>query len=320
HKDTVKYLAQHEANINARNERNQTPLELATGYKEIAKFLLEYENISKAKYACSQFPTVQRVTSYLTQGDLAEEGEFPWMAALVYVAGLKISFRCGGTIISERYIMTAAHCTSAYPPVLVRLGKVNRADESASNYQIEYYIKNIIRHPNYSMRTYKNDIALLQLRNRILFNDNIRPACLYTDMGDIDNRTKLIVTGWGNTIPGDRDSQSDLLLKIAINTMPLSECNATYLNHFALKNQTAFRDGLDDGQYCAHDPDGQDPFIRDACQGDSGGPLTHIPNNDPNEATIVGIVSFGYSCALELPGIYTRVAHYIPWIVSVVWP
>ncbi|XP_031617181.1 serine protease persephone-like [Contarinia nasturtii] len=243
------------------------------------------------------------------------------MAALGYNDHLKISFGCGGTIISERYIMTAAHCIKAgRPPVLVRLGKIDLTDESPSNYRTNYYIQNFTRHPNYSMNMEKNDIALLRLTKKISFNNNIRPACLHTDMGDIDNRTKLTVTGWGITIPGDPDSQSNLLLKIEINTMPLSECNTTYLNHDTLKTQTVFRDGLDDGQYCAHDLDGQDPFIKDACQGDSGGPLAHIPNNDPNEATIVGIVSFGHSCGLKLPGIYTRVAHYIPWIQSIVWP
>lgn len=80
------------------------------------------------------------------------------------------------------------------------------------------------------------------------------------------------------------------------------------------KNIAAFRGGLVEGQYCAIDPE----FKRDSCRGDSGGPLQIFDKS--KTARIVGIVSFGISCGTQLPGIYTRVAHYVDWIASHVWP
>ncbi|XP_031624484.1 serine protease Hayan-like isoform X2 [Contarinia nasturtii] len=176
---------------------------------------------------------------------------------------------------------------------------------------------NITRHPNYSGLTKKNDIALIRLTTKIYFTNTIRPACLHTDIGDLDTHMKLTVTGWGDTDPDPNIvSLSNELRKIEIYTMSLGECNTTYMNHDALKNLREIRDGLDLSQYCVHDPAG----TKDSCQGDSGGPLLLIPDNDPNKATIVGIVSFSHGCALNLPSIYTRVAHYTNWIESIVWP
>ena len=97
--------------------------------------------------------------------------------------------------------------------------------------------------------------------------------------------------------------------------MPLSECNETVLIYNEIPNHPQFRDGLIEGQYCAHDSNRK----RDSCQGDSGGPLQI---KEPNEdiAKVVAVVSFGVSCATSWPGIYTRVAHYLNWIESNVWP
>lgn len=97
--------------------------------------------------------------------------------------------------------------------------------------------------------------------------------------------------------------------------MPLSDCNRTLLKYNEFVNHAAFRNGISEGQYCAYDPEGR----RDSCEGDSGGPLQIFPPGS-KLATVVGIVSFGISCGTPLPGIYTRVAYYISWIESHVWP
>lgn len=79
-------------------------------------------------------------------------------------------------------------------------------------------------------------------------------------------------------------------------------------------NRTEFRNGITSSQYCAQDPAG----IQDSCQGDSGGPLQMFKNHS-DTAHVVGIVSFGVDCG-TFPGIYTRVAYFLKWIESHVWP
>lgn len=81
-----------------------------------------------------------------------------------------------------------------------------------------------------------------------------------------------------------------------------------------LRNQPSL-EGLSEGQLCAYDPKGE----KDACQGDSGGPI-QITDIGNAVSTIVGVVSFGDSCATAAPAIYTRVAYYLDWIESYVWP
>lgn len=64
-----------------------------------------------------------------------------------------------------------------------------------------------------------------------------------------------------------------------------------------------------------------DPLARnDSCLGDSGGPLQYFADKDSGIATVLGIVSVGFSCATALPSLYTRVAFYLDWIESIVWP
>ncbi|XP_031624690.1 serine protease persephone-like [Contarinia nasturtii] len=340
HIEIIKYLVDHGADVSARSDKNETPLAMAQNKDnlntiqqiqsaamitlhraEAIEFLLKFEKISKAKVACSQFSVQfpedlvdKRLTPRVLGGDVAEEGEFPWMAALFYLDDLRVRFGCGGTVISEYYIMTAAHCTNERP-VKVRLGKVSLNDTYTDVIRASYYsIENITRHPNYSSVTKKNDIALIRLTKKIYFSNTIRPACLHTDMNDVD--TKLIVTGWGSTDLNRSNSHSYQLRKIEINTTPLRECNNIYFNSNQLWNLPSFRYGISDGQYCTFDPIEKN----DACIGDSGGPVQLIDNKDPKNVTIVAIVSFGMSCGLDLPGINTRVAHYISWIESVVWP
>lgn len=97
--------------------------------------------------------------------------------------------------------------------------------------------------------------------------------------------------------------------------MPLSQCNEFYLEYNERASLQAFRNGLSESQYCTHDPNGKS----DSCEGDSGGPIQLIYENAPI-AKIVGIVSFGSICGSTLPSINTRVASYLDWIESIIWP
>ncbi|XP_071451586.1 serine protease persephone-like [Hetaerina americana] len=141
----------------------------------------------RAAAACrvysSQCPN--NVSPYIIDGTVAGLGEIPHMAALGYnenVMGQKsLKWDCGGSLISDRYVMTAAHCTRMVngAPVVVRLGDQDlvRDDEGAT--PIDFAIEKIEMHPSYSSNTSYNDIALLRLERSVNFSQFICPACLY---------------------------------------------------------------------------------------------------------------------------------------------
>lgn len=107
-----------------------------------------------------------------------------------------------------------------------------------------------------------------------------------------------------------------MLLKTQLETVPLQQCNESYILYNEFLDFPAFRGGISQGQYCALDPQGKS----DSCQGDSGGPLQIFNESNAGVATVVGVVSFGIDCGSQLPAIYTRVAYYLNWIESIVWP
>lgn len=97
--------------------------------------------------------------------------------------------------------------------------------------------------------------------------------------------------------------------------MPLAKCNETILNDKNNRDLPLFPNGIDESQYCVHDPNERE----DRCPEDSGGPL-QTTQTQSNPVKVVGIASFGIQCGNSLPRIYTRVAHYIEWIGAYVWP
>lgn len=110
------------------------------------------------------------------------------------------------------------------------------------------------------------------------------------------------------------NSATSQLLKIDLKTMPQAECNSRLLEYNKRWNFPVFQNGIDESQYCAHDPMG----YQDSCPEDSGGPL-QTARSYPSPVKVVGVVSFG-TCGRAPASIYARVAHYIEWIGSNVWP
>lgn len=141
------------------------------------------------------------VTGLIVGGIDASIGEFPHMAAIGYrnFDG-DLSFKCGGSLISDYFVLTAAHCSTAdrTAPTDVRLGDLNLKVKNKN--EIDIAIDSFISHEQYNAGTRENDIALIKLAQQVIFNKFIRPACL--QQTDVDAKKRIVATGWGMNIEG----------------------------------------------------------------------------------------------------------------------
>ncbi|KAH8416770.1 hypothetical protein KR222_003693 [Zaprionus bogoriensis] len=252
------------------------------------------------------------LTPHILDGIPVNDGFYPHMAAIALSSIDTIAFRCGGSLISSRHVLTAAHCVNFDTPVFVRLGTVN-IDKVNAFYQ-DINVTNIAIHPDYSSDSKYNDIAILELVEAAKFSLYIYPACLELDPGDPPEIAKLFVAGWGVMNQTSR-STSKILLRAPLDIVPLQQCNSSIAQ---LASSTRFlKDGVINTLLCAAD---RRRRKADACQGDSGGPLVLERDKENNKYSILGIISSGFGCATPTPGLYTRVASYLDFIEGVVWP
>ncbi|XP_050433881.1 uncharacterized protein LOC126841436 [Adelges cooleyi] len=249
---------------------------------------------------------------YIVGGTVAEPKEFPHMALIGYGnTRAHVLWNCGGSLISNKWILTAAHCEKMGTVTharWARLGDLNfeldTDDAKPSTYDI---VKRVI-HPDYRVPSVYNDIALFLLDRVVEFSEYVVPICLNEDQSFTP--TTSIATGWGQV--GHGGPQSSELLKVCLNKTSLEECNTVYATSVDLPYGV-----LSDSQICA----GFIPGGKDTCGGDSGGPL-QVPNSiRAFMYTQVGITSTGKPCGeANTPGIYTRVSKYVSWIEQSVWP
>ncbi|XP_068626038.1 trypsin-1-like [Battus philenor] len=263
-------------------------------------------HVQKARvYRCNHNADV-----LIVGGVNATASEFPHMALLGFGDDIDtIQWLCGGSIISERFILTAGHCTYSVtvgPLTYALVGVLSRTEAVDSSQR--YRIKDIIRHPGYKASRKYNDIALLKTDTEILLSSKVVPACLHVDTQADDQQA--LVTGWGAT--RNRGPISDVLQKVILNKFDQAECATLFPRSFRMPH------GYDlFTQICY----GDKKQSKDSCQGDSGGPLQLKSQRIRCMYTVVGVTSFGRGCGfIGQAGVYTRVSAYVPWIESVVWP
>jgi len=223
--------------------------------------------------------------------------KYPWQISLQFDG----FHTCGGTIISDTWILTAAHCiVEQTPPVytweftVVAGSSIQSVTSYSSN---RYSVAKVIHHPGY-VKNVRNDIALVKLSTPlILTGAQKKPICL-ADPGDDFSGQVCVATGWGSTAEG-LHSQTYL-----------REVDLPIITHSLC---TYYLGTLDDKTVCA----GQRTGGKDTCQGDSGGPL--ICQNSQGVWKQIGIVSYGIGCARPTYyGVYTDVSKFRSWIQSTI--
>jgi secreted trypsin-like serine protease len=198
---------------------------------------------------------------------------------------------CGGTLIGQNFVVTAAHCSDFIDATQVEvLTGTRKLDETGDRHKVS----KIHIHPNWNKSTFDNDVAVWKLETNVT---NIPFPSLAKEDGLVGKedppagKEDLLVSGWGVT--KENGARIVDLQKVLVPLVDRKNCN----------DDNSYNGQITENMLCA----GFNKGTQDACQGDSGGPLTR---KNGKSDTLTGIVSWGYGCARpNLFGVYTRVSN-----------
>uniref|UniRef100_A0AAY4BS77 Mannan binding lectin serine peptidase 2 n=1 Tax=Denticeps clupeoides TaxID=299321 RepID=A0AAY4BS77_9TELE len=245
--------------------------------------------------------------SRIIGGERVQKKEIPWQVLVLK----RNIFVGGGALISDDWVLTAAHVVYDYGDVSslrVKTGLVSRTDPDA----VVGLLEKVFIHPDYQHDNinFNNDIALMKMEHKVTVNATVMPVCL----PGRDSRFTLtpedtgIVSGWG--VSRESSNKGTLYLRyIDLPVVDFNTCKAVFdlleTEHGKLK--------VTENMFCAGVPEGG----KDACQGDSGGPFTFFDSISASWF-VGGVVSWGYECAKTGQyGVYTKVNNYLPWIEDI---
>ncbi|XP_054156516.1 uncharacterized protein LOC128954924 isoform X2 [Oppia nitens] len=287
------------------NNRISPSLSMWSSLFERSECLSKRTTYVKCKdFECGVRPVTNGIRRRIVGGQSSSQGSWPWQVAL-YREG---EFQCGGVIVADQWLLTAAHCFHATRDAYwtARFGILRRGNLFASPYEQIRHITHVIVHKDYVDKGFINDIALLRLNEPINYSKHVRPVCMPTELDDESKWHRQLCTtvGWGKLFEHGRIFP-DTLQEVKLPVISTEECRKRTLFLPLYK--------ITDNMFCA----GYDRGGRDACLGDSGGPLMCQKRN--GKWFLLGVTSNGDGCGRAgRPGVYTKVAKYMDWIDSVI--
>ncbi|CAK6436791.1 unnamed protein product [Pipistrellus nathusii] len=235
-------------------------------------------------------PAIHPVLSGLSRivnGEDAVPGSWPWQVSLQDKTGFHF---CGGSLISEDWVVTAAHCGVRTSHVVVA-GEFDQGSDAEDTQVLK--IAKVFKNPKFNMFTVNNDITLLKLATPARFSQTVSAVCLPDEADDFPAGSLCATTGWGLTKYNNAKTP-DKLQQAALPLLSNAECKKFWGNKITNLMVCAGASGVS------------------SCMGDSGGPL--VCQKD-GSWTLVGIVSWGSgTCSTSSPGVYARVTELMPWV------
>lgn len=236
-----------------------------------------------------------KIRNKIVNGQEAEPHEYPWAVFLRIVANGNPGVVCGGSIISQNFILTAAHCLEQAEAIKIMIGYHDL--EKPSVHSLEVMAKRKIVHPSWRLRTVEHDIGMLEMEQSLQYNDHVQPICLpaRSQIGETFAGMSGTLMGWGGH--GPQFELSRRLRVVTERILTNCQCQLRWL-YLVTPLKMCVRGAQ------AHSP----------CGGDSGGILQ--VTSESGHAIQVGIVSWGsqLGCDSRWPSGYTRVTGYLDWI------
>ncbi|XP_028609815.1 chymotrypsin-like elastase family member 2A [Grammomys surdaster] len=250
------------------------------------------------------FPTyeVQDDVSRVVGGQEATPNSWPWQVSLQYLSSGRWYHTCGGSLVANNWVLTAAHCISNSRTYRVLLGRHSLSTSESGSLAVQ--VSKSVVHEKWNSQKIANgyDIALLKLASPVSLTSKIQTACLPPAGTVLANNYPCYVTGWGRL--QTNGASPDVLQQGRLLVVDYATCSSASWWGSSVKTTMVCAGG--DG-------------VTSSCNGDSGGPLNCKASN--GQWQVHGIVSFGSTLGCNYPrkpSVFTRVSSYIDWINTVI--
>jgi len=242
---------------------------------------------------------------FIIGGHPAEPHAYPWQISLQVRRSGAWGHNCGGSIVDENTVVTAAHCCyghNAADMQIVAGAQFLSKDEDNSKQTVT--LSNLIIHEDYDPNSLGiNDICLIKVESPFSFDEAVAPATLPKQDEQPEDLVDCENSGWGNTNQNGVHNPDELQV-VVTPVIPQDVCEDLWSKHGM---------HINDGNICSGEKN------KGCCNGDSGGPL--MCPSESGDKTMHGIVSWGHvPCGqAEYPGVFTRTAHFMDWIEEHLW-